>query len=339
MPGAELGSAVIIDPAFLGDVVFDAPLVRALKARNPGCRVGLVVRPPADVIARRMTGVDAVHVFDKRGSDRGIAGLRRVARQLAEIGYEAAYVPHPSPRSALLARLARIPARVGAARSVSRWLFTRRVEPDERDTFPGARLRLLDPALAGDEAAESLQGGLRGGRDPQHGSRHARIGLVLGSAWETKRWPVESAADLARALDPDRHRLVLLGSAAERPLFDALLALARGPILDAAEDRVGCGVDELLDALAGCAVVVGGDTGPIHAARALGVPTVALFGPTPEARHRFDTRDAVLTVPLECRPCSAHGDRRCPLGHHRCMRELDPGRVRAALERALDPAG
>jgi ADP-heptose:LPS heptosyltransferase len=71
-----------------------------------------------------------------------------------------------------------------------------------------------------------------------------------------------------------------------------------------------------------CDVVVGGDTGLVHCARALGRPTLALFGPTDPGRHRFVARERFVALRLECQPCHDHGPERCPLGHHACMRDL-----------------
>src|SRR5688572_27430663 len=106
--------AVVIDPAFLGDVVFDGPLARAFKAKHPGGELAIVVRPPADQIAARLAGIDRVHVFDKRGKDRGLSGLLRMSRELASHRYEVAYIPHPSVRSTMLAWRSRIPIRIGS---------------------------------------------------------------------------------------------------------------------------------------------------------------------------------------------------------------------------------
>lgn len=346
MPDAPAG-IVVLDPAFIGDVVFDGPLVRALKQRHPTARIGLVVRPPADAIARRMVGVDRVHTFDKHRSDRGLAGLRRLARELAEARYDLALVPHPSIRTALLARLAGIATRVGNASWPARALLTE-AHPIDRPltrflaaptTHVAARLAMVDPV-----GSRDLAGTLRRDRGPPRPLPEAswsarRIALALGANWATKRWPIPRFIDLARMLLADGHRLVLVGSDAERPLAAALTAEL--PPDAAVEDAMGGSLDDLLDRLAACDLVVGGDTGPVHAARALGLPAVLLFGPTPEAAHDLGPRDRALVVPLDCRPCDAHGPAVCPLGHHRCLHDLDAARVAAAVRELLDraPAG
>ena len=312
---------LIVDPAFAGDVVFDGPLVRALVAARPDVEIGLVTRPPSDAVARRMIGVAWVHVYDKYRRDRGVSGLRRVARELD--GYDVALIPHPSIRSAALAAAAGIPVRIGARTWPARTLLTRTVA----STNLHVRLRLdlldgLDPTIARDA---DLAGTLRADPPPP-GPR--RIGLVLGANWATKRWPVERAAEFVRSVSGAT--IVLLGSDGERPLGDAVRALAPGAAL---EDGMGGTFDALLDRLASCHVVVGGDTGPVHAARAMGRPAILLFGPTPTDTHVFTARDRLLTVDIACRPCHAHGPPVCPLGHHRCLVDLDAGRVIEALPR------
>lgn len=323
--------AVIIDPAFLGDTVFDGPLARALKLRHPSGKVGLVVRPPSDRIARRLVDVDQVHVFDKRGADRGWRGLRRVAGELAAEGYQEAYIPHPSVRSVLLARLARIPRRIGGPQgAIAGWGLTERHPPT--GSFVGDRLRLLGPQPQGLDL-QSLSG-LLVRPPPDPAAPHRRIGLCLGSEWATKRWPIERVAEFCQALDLNRDRLVLLGAPWEAPLYQALREHAP-QALATADDQTQGDLDRLIDALGSCQVVVGGDTGPVHLARALGVPVVILFGPTSEARHTFESQDQVLFHPIDCRPCSPHGHERCPLGHHRCLVDLSADRVHGAVVRAL----
>jgi heptosyltransferase-2 len=329
----ELPSAVIVDPAFLGDVVFDAPLVRALKERRGAKKVGIVVRPPAHQLAERIAGIDRVHVFDKRGSDRGIRGLLRVAAEIQRENYMAALIPHPSPRSALLAWWAGIARRIGSSEGwIARRTLTEHKPEHPSDTFVSARLRLLGDELA---EAEELAGTLvnRGAREA---SGKLRLGLALGSEWETKRWSIDQAAALCASLDRERVQLVLLGAAKEAALYDEL---GRRTDLRDAERAVGGSVGELVDRIASLDVLIAGDTGPLHVARALNVSVIALFGPTSEKRHAFAARDVVLKVDIACRPCSAHGDRVCPEGHHRCMRELGAEKAFGALKSRLEVSG
>ncbi len=319
-------AVVILDPAFLGDVVFDGPLVRAIKAADPLLRVGLLVRPPADAIARLIVGVDRVHRYDKYRADRGLAGLRRIAAELAEARYDTAFIPHPSARTTLLARWAGIPRRIGNAGWPARlWLTDPRPSTPD-DTHTRARLRLLDSF-----ASPGLYGTMTRPVRPPPGAR--RIAMALGANWATKRWPPERAAHLAQRLTDAGHVLVLVGSDAERTLADELRRNLRPgtPVIDA----MGGSIDQLIEHLATCHLVVGGDTGPVHAARALGLPAVLLFGPTPEAAHDLGPTDVVVTVSLPCRPCDAHGPARCPLVHHRCMRDLDVEQIYAAVTRLL----
>ena len=124
---------------------------------------------------------------------------------------------------------------------------------------------------------------------------------------------------------------VLLGGPGEKTLAEAVQARAGARCLDTTGNPVG----EALAILARSAVCVGGDTGLVHAARALGVPTVAVFGPTTPSAHEMGRRERAFALGIDCSPCSAHGQRRCPLGHHRCLRDLTPERVLDACESVL----
>ncbi len=93
---------------------------------------------------------------------------------------------------------------------------------------------------------------------------------------------------------------------------------------------------ELAAILERARIQLGNDSGPGHLAAAVGTPVVAVFGPTDPARGFRPLGPRVLTVDvgnsLDCRPCSVHGSRRCPLGHHRCMIDLDPADAIARIE-------
>ncbi|HVI73398.1 MAG TPA: glycosyltransferase family 9 protein [Anaeromyxobacteraceae bacterium] len=323
---------LVLQPGYLGDTVFLGPAVRALKARWPEGRVALCVTPRGAPAARLLPGCDEVVVYDKRGADRGLSGLRRTARRLRDFGAELALVPHTSLRSGLLARLSGAPRRVGYAP-----LCSERVPLDRARPFVDRALALADRAGAPGDPALSLRA------PPAHdayaegvlaGARRPVVGLVPGAEWATKRWAAERFAALAAELVRDGATPVLLGGPSERALASRIQALAAVPM----RDTTGNAIDEAVAVLARCDLVVGGDTGLVHCARALGRRALVLFGPTTPDRHRFTSRERALVLGIPCQPCHDHGPARCPLGHHDCLARLEVAQV-AGAARALLAGG
>ena len=327
---ARAGRVLVVQPAFLGDVVFTSALVDALAERF--AEVDVCVTPRGRDAALATPGAARVQVFDKRGDDAGPAGLWRAARRLRERRYDAAALPHRSPRSALLAWLARIPRRVGFRGAPGSPLYTERV------AAPAGPYTRREAALARALGAEPRPMRLaprpewvRAADERLRGVSSAPAALCIGSEWETKIWPAAHFATLADHLAERGLTPVLLGGPREKPLAEAVQARAGARCLDTTGNSIG----EALAILARSAICVGGDSGLVHAARAMGVPTVALFGPTAPLVHELGPKERAVTLGLDCSPCSAHGQRRCPLGHHRCLRDLPAGLVLEHCEAVL----
>ena len=324
--------ALIIQTAYLGDTVFTSALAAAFRKRWPECELELCVSPRGRDVALAMPGVTAAHVFDKRGADKGFSGLKRMAARLRERGFDLAILPHRSLRTGLLARLAGIPERIGFAGAAGSLFYTQRV----RSTAKGFLAQEADLARAVDaQPAEML---LQPRPEWLHEAREALgscgneklAAICLGSEWATKIWPAERVTGLLRLLTRGDLRPVLLGGPRERELA-ARIARAGGACVDTTGNPVG----EALAILSMSSLCVGGDTGLVHAARALGVPTVAVFGPTDPGMHVFGPRQRAVSLQLACAPCSAHGSAKCPLGHHRCLRDLPPEKVEQACQAVL----
>jgi len=324
---------LVIQTAFLGDVVLTTPLLAVLAERHGP--VDVVTTPAATPLLETHPAVRRVIPYAKRGADRGIAGILRLGRALRAERYAFAYLPHRSLRSAALALVARIPRRIGFAdgwrllytgsrrrpatgHEVDRLLALADVAPHHQ-TAPTIGLTAADVAAA--EAA------LRAG-----GITGAFVALAPGSIWGSKRWPHYTA--LAERL-ADRAGIVVVGSAEDAAL---------GEEIGTAVGRSGgrcvtlCGPLTLRQSAAvirKAAVLVTNDSAPLHFAQAVATPTVAIFGPTLPS-FGFGPRgprDQALGVDgLACRPCSAHGPARCPLGHHLCMQSLRVEDVLHAIE-------
>jgi lipopolysaccharide heptosyltransferase II len=313
---------LLVHPAFLGDTVLLGPAVRALKARWPGCEVGLVVSPRGEAVARQMPGIDEVFVFDKRRSDAGLRGILRLGARVRAFAPDVALVSHASARSGAVGWLSRAPRRIGYAP-----LCNDRVRLDRGRPFVDRALALAARAGApSDDRRLSLEApaGLSAyAAGVLEGAGHPVVGLVPGAEWATKRWGEDHHADLARRLAAGGATILVLGGPSEREMAAAIAARSGVPVIDS----TGNSIAEAMALLSRCDLVVGGDTGLVHCARALGRPTVLLFGPTDPGRHVLGGADRVARVELDCSPCHDHGPERCPLGHHRCMTDLQVAEV------------
>ena len=320
-------AALVIQTAFLGDVVLSTPLLSALAERHGA--VDVVTTPLAAPLLETHPAVRQVFPYDKRGADRGWGGLRSLARRLREQAYAQAYLPHRSLRSAALAMLARIPARIGFAGGWS-FLYTEaRPKPrtgHETDRLlalangaPGLYRPHLRPTSEDQQVADGLISG-------------DFVALAPGSIWGSKRWPyyAELASKLAAAV-------VVVGGPDDAALGNEIVrAVEGGQGRSRAVNACGRLTLRQSAALIGRAtLLVTNDSAPLHLATAMGTPVVSLFGPTVTEFGFGPLRsgDVALGVEgLECRPCSPHGPPACPLGHHRCMRELTVSAVLAAIE-------
>lgn len=328
------GRAVVIQTAHLGDAVLTLPLLHALAARHGP--VAVVTTPAAAPLLAGQPPVAEVLSFDKQGANGGALGLLRMAGRLRALSARTAWLPHRSMRSALLARLAGIPERIGFEGSPGRWWYTRQV-PLPAAGHQVARLVALAAAEA--VAAPWYRVPPEAATRAASWRTHQRLGpayivLAPGSRWGTKRWPY--FADLAAALPLP---VVVIGGPEEVAL--AAEVAAQGP----AGSVSGAGALDLpavAAVIAEAALVVSNDSVALHLAGALARPAVALFGPTVPAFGfgPLGADDPVVQLDgLPCRPCSAHGPMTCPLGHHRCLRDLPVATVLAAVRARLAAAG
>jgi heptosyltransferase-2 len=318
---------LVIQTAFLGDVVLTTPLLSALAADHGP--VDVVTTPIAEPLLETHPAVRKVIPYDKRGRDRGWIGVRSLARRLTGEQYERAYLPHRSLRTAALALLARIPSRIGFLGGWS-FLYTE-ARPKPRTGHETDRLLAL-----ADEAQAAYPPHLQPTAADEHAVtaliEGAFVALAPGSIWGSKRWPyyAELAATLAA-----RVAVVVVGGKDDLELGEQIVRAVRPSGRQAVNACGRLTLRQSAALIARAAVLVTNDSAPLHLATAMGTPIVALFGPTVTEFGFGPLRagDVALGLDgLQCRPCSSHGPPRCPLGHHRCMRDLTVDAVVAAIE-------
>ena len=342
---SERAGTLLVDTSFLGDVLCAEPLVRAAAAKWPDEPVDFLAGPGGAQMLAGHPQLRELVVFDKRGADQGLGGLRRMAKKLRQQRYARAICSHRSWRTAALLRLAGIPVRVGFHNASAAWLYSQRI-PYRKELHEVERnLELIGggsweaprmyPGEAERARAKELLGQLPG----------PPIALAPGSIWATKRWPASKWSELLRGLCQAGQPVVMLGGPDDAELCASIVASAALDEVPEASCLDLSGQTSLRESAAvleGCSTLVSNDSAPMHLGVAAGIPVVALYCSTVPAFGFAPRgpRDLVLEIiDLDCRPCGIHSHKTCPEGHFRCGEDLDSAQaLRAALERSVPVA-
>ncbi len=336
-------NVLVIQTAFLGDAVLTTPLLSALKKNLPGARVTVLCTPETHEIFKGHADVEDVIVFDKRTNEKSLKAKWRLVKTLAALRFDLAILPHRSLTSALLARLAGIPRRIGFLSSQGRWLMTDTVpfqwgiHDVDRNLALLSRLGIENESgilnlRPDDQAVAEVEQWLRSS-GVQLSQR--MVGINAGSVWATKRWLPERFAEVSDRISEELNAQVLfVGSTNDFVLVEEIRASMRTKALNWAGKT---NLKQLIAAVAQCSVFLTNDSGPMHIAVATHVPTVALFGPTTKELGFFPygSGHIVIEKDLECRPCGLHGAEKCPLGHFECMKQISVDEVLDAVRRQM----
>jgi heptosyltransferase II len=316
----------------VGDVVLTSPAIEALRRALPEARIVYAIKERLAHLVSENPNVDEVIALRPGEGPLSYASRLRAAKPTAVLDL------HGKIRSKILRALIpgvrkvvwhkrdfrdTLPVKLALRPYHSSMLFADRyhaaVEELVGRPLPRGRLQYF---LGPRDVASAEKVLEAAGIDPSK----ALLGLSPGANWETKRWPAERFAGLARRALASGVQVVVQGNEAEKPL-GAMIASSAPGVVDL------CGKLDLR-ALAGfisrCSAFAANDSGPMHMARALGVPTLAFFGSTDPAMFDFAGHQ-VLFAGVECSPCSFFGRRHCPRGHFRCMLDLDEERAWGAL--------
>ncbi|MBI4471020.1 MAG: glycosyltransferase family 9 protein [Acidobacteria bacterium] len=336
---------LVVKFSSLGDIVHCLPSVAQLRSAFPDAEIDwLIERKNKRVV--EISGLDVrlipIDTYQWRNSP-GIGSAKEIAEfvwALRTDGYDCAIDFQGLLKSAFFAYLSGAPIRIGWERdflkeSVSRFFYTEVVTP-RRIHIIDQQMELLKPLgidpiwetevplRAPESARRSVDQKLKGLKD--------YVVINPGGNWPTKCW------------DPARY-----GALAERLMKDGLpVAVTWGPgeeemvqkLTRAAGDglrQIPTTLEELVALCEKARLFVGGDTGPMHFAAAVGTPIVSIFGPTSSDRNGpFRREDIVVERRLPCRPCYERD--KCPLEHLQCMVDITVDHVYEAVKKRLSLA-
>lgn len=326
-------SILVYAPSWIGDAVMSLGAIRALRKARPGARIVVLTRPWVAELYDSVKEVDSRLSYDPRGVDRGLRGLVSAARRIREERFDLALVLPNAFRAAAFVRLGAVRERWGYATESRGFLLTHTVPPAPRPFgrhqsfyylellsalgIPASEPELrLSPTRSMSERARDLL--TSEGWD----GKSLLVGVHPGATnSRAKLWGASRYAEVARKLAAASDaRVVVLGGPKESELASGVGEAVEAPILLHGKTSLG----ELMGVLAELSVFLTNDSGPMHLAASLDVPTVAIFGPTdPRETGPFSARARVVRERVDCSPCLY---RDCPIDH-RCMENVSVERV------------
>src|ERR1700730_15598837 len=332
-------SPILIVPyMWIGDFVRCHTVIQLLRARFPHRPVDMLTTTLCAPLTDYMPGLRQAIVADLPRKSLALAQQKMLAARLQQGNYGTALIMPRTWKAALAPFFAGIPERTGFV-GEARFFLLNDLRFGERGLQrmvdrcaalalpPGADLPARLPApelkvpLAEIAAWRSRRGLAADGRPV--------VALAPGAVGPSKRWPSASYAALTRHLLADGFAVWVLGGPDEKPLAAEIVADTD------ARDLTGYDLRDAVLALASASAAVSNDSGLLHVAAALGTPSIGIFGPT-SPWHWAPLNALAATMEtksvLDCRPCHKPV---CRLGHHRCMRDIDPDEVFAATCRAL----
>lgn len=332
---------------WVGDAVMCLPALQALRANFPESHIAVMARPWVADIYRGQPFCDEVIEYDAPRGWKGVGRKLAAAKALRRSRFDCAILLQNAFEAALLAWWARIPARIGYDRDGRGALLTIRIPVPRPGEIPVHQrfyyLELLKRAgliesysLESPVAFSSPDAATRRGveRFHEYGVEGRVIGVSPGAAFGgAKRWLPErfahTAVQVAKAEDAT---VAIFGTASEATLGEQVAAMVARDGIRVINLAGKTRLRDFIDMAAACELFLTNDSGTMHIASAIGVPTVAVFGPTDEnATGPAGNRYRILRHPVECAPCHL---RECPIDH-RCMTRLTAEEAVQAAEQLL----
>jgi ADP-heptose:LPS heptosyltransferase len=267
MTTGEVSKILIVRIDRMGDLVLSIPVIDSLKLRYPKARITVLVRPYLKELSGMIKSIDSVILYDDK-----IRAIKEIRREKYDIVFDMHYDYKLEP--ALIAYLSGARERIGFVWGGREALFTHSVKPQ---ALPGMHmvdlcLELLRPmnipAVVTDPRIEVPQ---------PSGSTHKMVAIHPGGYYPSQRWPSGSFAALARLIvDEMKEDIVIIGGPDDKELV-------RDIINEIGERNVRFtypGMKDMALILKECKVLICNNSGPLHLAQAIGVPTVSTIGPT-----------------------------------------------------------
>jgi heptosyltransferase-2 len=333
------GNILVRSANWVGDAITSTPALHTIRRNYPNARITLLAKPWVVPVFEHNPDLDDVMVYQAADRHRGAKGLMRLARDLRRRRFDLAILLQNAFEAALLACLARIPRRLGFTTDARTLLITDRVRTWRRlkrghlvdyylGLLTGAGLQSFGRNLSLIISQQERQEAGRRLRSIGRAADQLVIGINPGATFGTaKRWPADRFTALSRKLIEQENALVLIfGGPGEAALGNSIASRAGPRCINLCNETT---LRQAMALIASCHAFVTNDSGLMHVAAALGIPQVAIIGPTdPVATGPVNAASTMVQLTGICdrAPCLKPD---CPIDH-RCMTAIAVDDIMAA---------
>ncbi|MCF7355399.1 lipopolysaccharide heptosyltransferase II [Vibrio sp. CK2-1] len=333
---------LIIGPSWVGDMVMSQSLYITLKQQHPDALIDVLAPAWCKPILERMPEVHQAIEMPLGHGDVNLLGRRALGKELKHQDYTHAFILPNSAKSALIPWFAGVPIRTGWKGEMRYGLLT-----DLRNNKKDFQYMVERYVALAHPKETMINSSSLGGLDKlpkprlhidSFTQKHSIekfelnldspiIGLCPGAEFgPAKQWPTEHYATVANELIKQGKQIWIFGSAKDKPTAEQIKHLVSSEDQHSVHILAGkTSLIEAVDLLAACHTVISNDSGLMHVAAAVGCDVIGVYGSTsPEYTPPLAEKVSIVHTDIECRPCFK---RECPLGHLKCLKELDPKMV------------
>lgn len=335
---------LIIQTAFLGDVILTLPVVQNLKQFMPEAEIDFMCIPQTEAVLKNSPLIRELIVYDKRGKNK-ISGLFKTITNMRRNKYDIIICPHRSIRSALITHFTGSKIKIGFDKNSLSNLLTCRVvykkeyHEIERNlelvrAIPGVKFeennKLLKPELFPSDEDRKYVEQFFSAPHLTHSrhSRHSFVSFAPCSKWFTKQLPENKSVEIIKILIEQEYNIVLIGGNDDAEYCNKLgMKISDKNLLNL------CGKLTPLQskiAIENSVCLISVDSAAAHIGASAGTPIIQIYGSTIPAFGFYPLTSKNVIIEnnsLACRPCTNHGRGTCPLKHFKCLEDIDAGKI------------
>lgn len=334
---------LIIQTAFLGDVILTLPIVQELKRKYPESEIDFLCIPETSELLKNNPHISEIISYDKKNS--GVIGFRDLINKLRSKNYDILISPHRSFRSSLISKLSNAKKTISYDKSSLNFLFDKKIKYRKELHEILRDLALLEPIgiksnkIVKPELYISVQDKRKIDSlfyEHRVKDNEKFITIAPGSVWFTKRFPEEKFAKLCDLMFNMNTKIFLIGGKKDKVFSDFIQNNSKNRNIINVTGNFS--IMESAELIKRSEVLITNDSAPLHIANAVETNVVAIFGATVPAFgfYPIGKKDIVIeTNGLSCRPCAIHGGKKCPVGTFVCMKNIDEQNIMIAVKKLL----